>query len=135
LENYYIKPIHKSRVSTKTINPDTIIEDEIVSLKVLDEKISIINKQLNLAQILRPINYLDEFDKFVSYHGDYNPQFTYDFPTYKELHSLTDQIKELDVKYRQKEYFDSSFSNIFFEKLDEMEIKINLIKAYKKQNF
>ena len=135
LTNYYIKPIHKSKVSTRILNPEYIVEDEIVSLKLLDEKISIINKQLNLAKILQPTNYLDEFDKFVSYHGDYNPQFTYDFPTYKELHSLTDQIKELDIKYRQKEYFDSSFANIFFEKLDEMEIKINLIKAYKKQNF
>lgn len=135
LTNYYIKPIHKSRVSTRILNSEHIIEDEIVSLKLLDEKINTINKQLNLAQILKPTNYLDEFDKFVSYHGDYNPQFTYDFPTYKELHSITDQIKELDIKYREKEYFDSSFANLFFEKLDEMEIKINLIKAYKKQNF
>ena len=135
LANYYIKPIHKSRVSTRFINPDYIIEDELVSLKLLDEKISIINRQLNLAQILKPSNYLDEFDKFVSLHGEYNPQFIYNFPTYKELHSLTEQIKELDIKYRQKEYFDSLFSNLFFEKLDEMQIKINLIKAYKKQDF
>ncbi len=135
LANYYIKPIHKSKVSTRSINPDCIIEDELVSLKLLDERISAINKQLNLAQILQPTNYLDEFDKFVSLHGEYNPQFTYNFPTYKELHQLTDQIKELDVKYRQKEYFDSTFANLFFEKLDEMQTKVNLIKAYKKQDF
>jgi hypothetical protein len=135
LEHYYIKPIHKSKVSTKMINPETILEDEIVSLKLLDDKINIINKQLNLAQILQPSNYLDEFDTFVSLHGDYNPQFTYNFPTYKDLHHLSDQIKELDIKYRQKEYFDSSFANLFFEKLDEMQTKINLIRAYKKQNF
>ena len=135
LANYYIKPIHKSKVSTRILNPEYIVEDEIVSLKLLDEKISIINRQLNLAQILQPTNYLDEFDTFVSHYGDYNPQFTYNFPTYKSLHTLTEQIKELDIKYRQKEYFDSSFANLFFEKLDEMQLKINLIKAYKKQNF
>lgn len=135
LANYYIKPIHKSKVSTRILNPECIVEDEIVSLKLLDEKINTINKQLNLAQILRPSNYLDEFDKFVSLHGEYNPQFVYQFPTYKELHQLTEQIKELDIKYRQKEYFDSSFANLFFEKLNEMDIKISLIKAYKKQDF
>lgn len=115
--------------------PEVFVDDELVSLKLLDERISAINKQLNLAQILRPTNYLDQFDKFVSHHGDYNPCFTYDFPKYKELNGLQDQIRELDVKYRIKEYFDSSLANLFFKKLYEMQLKINLIKAYKKQDF
>lgn len=135
LQQYYIKPIHKSKVNTRILNPDCFIEDELASLKLLDEKIHSINKYLNLAQILRPTNYLDEFDAFVSHHGDYNPHFTYDFPKYKELNVLQDQINELDNKYRIKEYFDSSFANLFFEKLDEMSLKIKLIKAYKKQDF
>ncbi len=135
LTNYYIKPIHKSRVSTRLLRPECFVSDELVSLKLLDEKISTINKQLNLAQILKPTNYLDEFDKFVSNNGDYNPQFTYNFPKYKELNNLQDQLKELDTKYRVKEYFDSTFAQVFFNKIEELQLKINLIKAYKKQDF
>lgn len=135
LENYYIKPIHKSNVNTRIINPNCLVEEEVISLKILDEKIRLINKSVNLAQILKPTNYLDEFDAFVSHHGNYNPQFTYKFPSYKELNAFQDEINELNNKYRIKEQIESSFANIFFDKLDELQIKINLIKAYKKQNF
>ncbi len=135
LQHYYINPIHKSKVSTRIINPDSFLEDEITNLKILDEKIHNINKQLNLTILLKPTNYLDEFDAFVSHNGKYNPQFTYNFPKYSTLNILLHQIHELDSKYRLKDYFDSSFAQLFFDKLDEMSLKIKLIKAYKKQNF
>lgn len=134
LENYYIIPSHKSKVSTKIINKEYIDIDELVSLTLLDEKINNLNKKLNLNKILKPKNYLDEFDKYVAHNGLYNPQFIYNFPSYKSLRIIEEELKQLDVKYRQKEYFDSQFAHLFFEKIDELQYKVNLLKSYKQQN-
>lgn len=134
LHNYYVSPTHKSKVETKIFNSDILMEDEVVALKLLDDKITLINKQLNLSKILKPTNYIDEFDKFVALQGKYSPQFTYDFPTYKTLRVLKDELQQLDLKYRQKDYFASPFASLFFEKIEELEQRIALIRAYKKQD-
>lgn len=134
LSEYYIIPRHKSKVTIKNIRKDYIDTDEVISLTLLDEKINNINKQLNLSKLLKPINYLDEFDKFVAKSGNYNPQFLYNFPTYKNLRSIEEELKQIDIKYRQKDYFESDFAQLFFDKIDELYHKINLIRAYKKQD-
>lgn len=134
LKDFFIIPSYKSQVITKFINKDYLHSDEIIALTLLDEKINHINKKLNLSKILKPTNYLDEFDKFVINAWKYNPQFSYQFPTYKDLHTIEEDLKVIDIKYRQKEYFDSQFAQLFFDKIDELYHKINLIRAYKKQD-
>ena len=134
LKDFYIIPSYKSKVLIKILNKEFFDNEEMVSLTLLDEKINLINKKLNLSKFLKPINYLDEFDQFVAYSGKYNPQFIYKFPTFKELRMIEEEVKQIDIKYRQKEYFDSEFSEIFFEKLDELQYKINLLRSYKRQD-
>ncbi len=134
LQHYYIKPEHKWKVRIDIFNPGVVLDDELMHLKLLDDKIHAVNKNLNLARMLRPINYLDEFDQFVVAHGDYNPQFVYKFPLYKQLYIWKQELHELDVKYRQKKYFESSFAQLLYDKIDELYNKIDLIKAYKKQD-
>lgn len=134
LKDFYILPSHKSQISTKILNKEFFDSEESIALTLLDEKINDINKKLNLSFFLKPINYLDEFDKFVAHSWKYNPQFIYKFPTFRELQLIEEEVKQLDIRYRQKSYFESEFSEIFFEKLDELQYKINLLRAYKRQD-
>ncbi len=134
LENYYIIPKKKSLVNTKIIQKEMLDKDESIALKLLDDKIASINSWLALNRLLRPTNYLIEFDKFVEKQGKYDPQFIYNFPLYSTLQELEKEFQILDTKYRQRWYFHSPIAQLFFEKIDEWYQKIQLIKAYKQQN-
>lgn len=135
LENYYIQPIHTSQVDNTMFAEWVILEDEISGLKILDDAISIINKRLNLSRILRPINYLEEFDAFVEKKWRYNPKFVYNFPSNKDLDIMIESLEWLDNKYRQNDFFLSQYAEIFYDKIEYMIYKILLIKAYKVQDF
>lgn len=135
LKNYYIKPIHKSQANIKFINPKNILESEVDELMILDKKLHDIAKKLPLLKILFPTNYLDEFDKFVSHQGKYNPIFSYNFPTYKEITAWRSALKELRDEHSGPRKLQSPFAQLFYDKFDEVEDKINLIYAYKKQDY
>jgi hypothetical protein len=135
LKNYYIKPIHKSQANIKFINPKNILESEVDELMILDKKLHDIAKHLPLLKILFPTNYLDEFDKFVSHRWKYNPTFAYNFPTYKEITAWKSALKELRDEHSGPRKLQSRFAKLFYDKFDEVEDKINLIYAYKKQDY
>lgn len=135
VKSHPIKAIHTYNIVTSLFASWSIDEDEVASLKFLDDTIKTFNQQLNLSQLLYPINYLQEFDRFVSRWGAYNPVFRYQLPSFTQLQSLTDEIDMLMHRYRHKQYFNSSISTLFFHKLDETLLKIKLIRAYKRQDF
>ncbi|MEI6671830.1 MAG: hypothetical protein WCL02_00220 [bacterium] len=81
---------------------------------------------------MRPVNYFSELDKFITLHGKYNPIFKYKRPeekkliqTKEEIHKLQEQLKKLK----------SPFTQLFLTKLEELELRRNLILAYTKQDF
>jgi len=135
LERYYIKPIHKSHPSIKFLSQDRIMDDELNDLQILDQKLHEIGKKINLTKFLKPKNYLDEFDKFVSKRGKYNPSFKYDFPRNEELIVLGTDLKKLYDEHQQGSLLKSGFAQLFYEKIGELQSKIGLIKACKKQDF
>jgi len=135
LKNYYIRPIHKSHANIKFINPKNILESEVDELMILDKKLYDISKNLGLLKTFFPVNYLDEFDKFVSYRWRYNPTFSYNFPSYKEITSWRSSLKQLRDEHKGSRSLQSRFAQLFYDKFDEVENKINLIYAYKKQDY
>lgn len=135
LSDYYIKPINKLVSSVNIIAPGKIIESEIESLHLLDQKISFISRELNLSSYLKPSNYLDELDQFVAHKWNYNPIFKYKWPRNDKLSQLEKSLDDMRWKYFWQFRLKSPMSRIFEDKIEELSNKLNLLKSYKKQDF
>lgn len=134
IAQYYVKPQHKSYATFHIFNADAIKESELEILQQIDLQVHQINKKLNLGRILKPVNFLDEFDTFLIRHGAYNPQFRYKFPADEELLFIKKQLTSINKKYFSSWILKSSFSHLFKEKIQEHLVKLDLIQAYKKQD-
>ncbi|USN54433.1 MAG: hypothetical protein H6765_07880 [Candidatus Peribacteria bacterium] len=64
--DYYVKPINKVFTSIAFIDPKHIDKGEVDDLHILDQKLAKIGKVLNMSRILKPENYLDELDNFLT---------------------------------------------------------------------
>ncbi len=135
LKNFYIKPIHKSKIDISFIKAQSVIADEIDQIQILDQKIHDITKTISISTILKPSNYLDEFDKFITRRGKYNPQFTYAFPSNKKINEREYNLKKLRETHKWGQLLKSPFVVLFYEKILETFNKIELVKAYKNQEF
>ena len=130
--HYFIKPIHKTLAKVDIVNPVYIHPLETTELHIIDQKIEKLNKKLNLSSRLRPLNYFAELDKFITLQGKYNPIFKYKWPEEQKLIQIKEEIDKLKV---QLEKFKSPFKQLFVDKLEELELRRNLILAYSKQDF
>jgi len=130
--NYFIKPIHKTLAKIDIIDPKYIQPLEMAELHTIDQKIEKLSKRLNLSARLRPVNYFSELDKFITLHGAYNPIFAYKWPVEEKLLQTKDEIMKLQA---QTNKLKSPFAKLFLEKLEELELRRNLILAYSKQDF
>ena len=130
--HYLIKPIHKTFAMVDVIDPKCIEPLETTELHIIDQKIEKLNKRLNLSSRLRPLNYFGELDKFITFHGKYNPIFKYKRPEEQKLIETKEDIIRLQEQLNKLQ---SLFKNIFLEKLEELELRRNLIIAYSKQDF
>jgi len=135
-QEYYLKPVKKIFTSEHVIANKNLLEDEIDKLHILDEKLFKISKMLNLSRILKPTNYLEQLDNFITRNGQYNPTFRYNRPSEKKLHSIYRQLNRL-----RDTYFDysiglrSGFANLFADKINELLYKHQLIVAYRNQAY
>jgi len=135
ISDYYIKPLYKVPQLINVLNPNKIVETELETLHILDQKLSKLSKNFNLLNKLKPLNYLDELDRFIAHRWNYNPQFEYYFPEVKQI--LADREELLTFK---RKYFESwmvlksEFVKLFEEKIEELLIKSYLIEAYTKQD-
>jgi len=130
--HYLIKPIHKTFATIDIVNPNHIDPLETAELHVIDQKVEKLNKKLNLSSRLRPLNYFSELDKFITLHGKYNPIFKYKWPEEQRLIQIKEDIEKLQEQLKK---FKSPFKQLFVEKLEELELRRNLILAYSKQDF
>jgi len=105
---------------------------ELPELHIIDQKIEKINKRLNLSARLRPVNYFSELDKFITLHGKYNPIFKYKRPEEQKLIQTKEEIIKLQEQLGK---ITSRFAKLFVDKLEELELRRNLILAYSKQDF
>jgi hypothetical protein len=130
--HYLIKPIHKTFAMVDIIDPKYIQPLETTELHIIDQKIEKLNKRLNLSARLRPLNYFSELDKFITLHGKYNPIFKYKRPEEEKLIQTKEEITKLQEQLNKLQ---SKFKDLFLEKLEELELRRNLILAYSKQDF
>jgi len=136
LDNFIIVPKKKDIKSFSIWNKEKFDENDKNILIELDNSIDKISKKLNLSKIIKPLNYMEELDNFITWGWNYNPKFEYKYPSDKVLEELEDDIKSLNEKYFDvKSEHKSELLDIFKEKILEMEYKLEMIKAYKKQNF
>ncbi len=131
-EEFLIKPTHKVIDAINILKDDVIIAKEMVELQRIDLHYHKLGRILNLSARLRPTNYFNELDKFITLHGNYNPVFSYKRPSEENLKKTEDELKKLQSKTQKLE---SPMKKLFLEKWDELLNRLQLIKAYKIQDF
>jgi hypothetical protein len=88
-----------------------------------------------MSKILRPTNFLEELDQFITYNGNYNPIFKYKRPTDKKLEITNTMATSLLEQYFGSSGLQSTFAQLFKKKIEEVIVKNELIRAYKNQDF
>ncbi|MDR3169938.1 MAG: flavohemoglobin expression-modulating QEGLA motif protein [Candidatus Peribacteria bacterium] len=133
-ENFLIKPQTKQQPTVNIIKPEMLIESEIIALHQLDDHIERLHKRLNLTTKLKPQNYLNELDNFITRKGNYSPVFSYHFPEGKKMQQRKDELFKLKETCTNGS-LKSPLIKLFDKKLDELFIRRDLLQAYKTQNF
>lgn len=132
-QDYLIKPLHKTIKIHNIIENTYLEENEREALISIDENLHKIGKKLILGNILKPINYLDELDKFLSHNKKYNPVFEYRRPKDETIEKIQEEL--LIIQKTLNTEIKSEMKKLFSEKSEELLYRTNLIKAYKKQDF
>ncbi len=131
--DFYVKPINKIKTSFQIIAPGRLQKSEVDQLHILDEKLDRLSKILNTSHILKPVNFLEQLDLFITNQGNYNPIFKYRRPADAKLDEVKDQLDRLEEKYFWHNGLQSDFAKLFAEKIAELRKKVSLITAYKYQ--
>ena len=136
LENFIIVPKKKDIKDFYIWNKEKIIDWEQQILEELDNDLDKVSKKLNISRVVKPINYMEELDNFITWYWNYNPKFQYKYPSDKKLEDIENILLNLKEKYFDiKTEYKSWLIKLFDEKYKELEYKLKLIKAYKKQDF
>ena len=136
LDNFIIIPKKKDIRNFSIWNKDSYLDSEEVALVEIDNLINQLSKKLNISRIVKPKNYMEELDNFITWNWNYNPKFEYKYPTDRKLQQIEDDLKQIKEKFFNiKSEYKSDLFQLFKEKFIELEYKLELIKAYKKQDF
>lgn len=96
-------------------------------LKKIDSELISIDKKLLILKYFTPINLKEEKKKFIESSWEYIPEFEYsDFNL--DLESLENRLDKVEIS-------DIPLSEIYKRKKVEIQNKINLLKAFKNNNF
>lgn len=136
LENFILIP-KKRDIKDFSIWKKWLVKDwEESILEELDNDLDKISKKLNISRIVNPVNYMEELESFITWNWNYNPKFDYKYPSNKRLDSIAQNLENIREKYFDvKSEHKSALFRLFQEKYEEMLCKLNLINAYKRQNF
>lgn len=135
VKDFFIKP-EINIIKNELFTPKKVNKNEISLLKIIDEKIIKLDRKVSITNSIKPINFLEQLDKFIEMKWKYNPVFEYDFLSDSRIDKIEKEIISLKESYFKKDLeLKSKFADIFLEKIDEISNKLNLIKAYKLQNF
>jgi hypothetical protein len=132
-ENFLIKPQKRKQI-INIIKPEVLIESELIALHQLDENIELLHKRLNLSAKLRPQNYLNELDNFITRGGNYAPVFSYNFPEEKKRVLRKDKLLQLQ-EICTNGTLKSPLIKLFEEKIRELLVRHQLLEAYIHQDF
>jgi alpha-L-glutamate ligase-like protein len=95
----------------------------------LDRDVFLTSRRINLSSVLKPDNYSEELHRFINASGQYNPQFLYHFP-HEEKHSdILSSIDTLQNKAYSLKKSGLLIADLYIEKLEEMQNKLEFLKA------
>ena len=132
--DFFLKTVETVKSKVSIIDLKNIEKQEISELHNIDDEISEIGKKLILSSILKPQNYIDELDNFIVNNGKYSPKFVYNRPDDNVLQNLKYRLNSLQDNLNKNHYIES-FSSLFSSKIEELLYRINLIMAYKKEDY
>ena len=136
LEDFIIIPKCKDIRNFNIWNKKYYLESEENALIEFDNLTDKLSKKLNISKIVKPVNYMEELDNFITWWWNYNPKFEYKYPSDKKLEQIEEDLFSLKEKYFDvKSEYKSNLFELFKEKVMELEHKLQLTKAYKKQDF
>ncbi len=101
---FLIKPLEKAKSNINILNTKNIEIEQKNKLHKIDNDISKIGKKLILWKILKPINYLEELDKFIWHKWKYNPKFKYKFLENKEIENIQKELLQIQKELNTKNY-------------------------------
>ena len=129
IKEYLIQPtIHKQVVLLGTKK----WTEELLSF---DDEVYKISKKINLSSLLRPDNYFTVLDKYIKKPNNCNPFFEYHFPNDEKILSIKETLKQLQERAQNEKKKGLLLADLYIEKLYESEIKIDLLEAYKNEDF
>lgn len=128
IEDFLISPKQGVHLPVYIPSNSNRWSDEILDLDKLVYKTS---KKINLSSLLRPENYFTALDNFIKNPRNYNPIFQYHFPDQSVLDDIEDEIKWLNDACLWVQKNNSAIASLYFEKLEEMHNKLELVRAYK----
>lgn len=135
ISDFYLKPIEKIKTAAQFLDNAAILKNELDELHILDEKITEISHRLNLSKLLRPTNYAEQLDLFISAQGKYNPQFRYARPSATTLERAKDGLQRLHDTYFKNFPLQSQFAQLYAQKIIELQHKVALLEAYSHQDY
>jgi len=96
-------------------------------INILDKRLVSIDKRLIISKYFTPINLKEEKEKFISSKWEYIPMFNYR-KIEIDLDKIYKELESVEIK-------DIPLASIYSKKKDEIFNKINLIKAFKEENY
>lgn len=100
----------------------------------LDEALYRLGKKINLSYFLKPTNYYQELDTFISSQGLHNPVFQYDFPERSFFEKFAIDLDVLSAQVGAIEEEHPILAQLFREKMQEIELKTELLRGYAREN-
>ena len=104
-------------------------------LHALDDELLALTKKVTLLKYLTPTNLVAEREKFLQQEGNYDPQFSYNFPKEEEIHSRIQELENMQNKYFGNKTYKNPISKLLSDKLEENITTAQLLLAYSKQDF
>ncbi|MEI8092316.1 MAG: hypothetical protein WCG98_09410 [bacterium] len=111
----------------------SVAEEQL--LHEIDDKVLIFTKHLNLLKYLTPSNLVQERTHFIEAQGEYNPQFTYNFPEEKDIISRIQALHDLQISYFENKTYSNPISKLLSDKIEEHILTAELLLAYCRQDF
>lgn len=101
----------------------------------LDDELIILTQKLNLLKYLIPTNVLTERERFVEMKGNYDPQFSYNFPKEEEIHSWIQALEDMKKTYFDGKIYTNKIARLLLDKVEENILIARLLLAYNQQDF
>ena len=108
-------------------------EEEI--LHEVDDRLLVLTKKLHLLKYLTPSNLNEERGHFVAMKGDYDPQFSYNFPATEEINAWVEELNDMKTVYFDEQIYENKISKLLLDKIEENIVIAGLLLAYSEQDF